>query len=404
MRKVLLAKYGEMALKGLNKSTFEDILIKNIKSVIKDCGEFEIKKAQSTIYILPADQFDTADEFSSFSYEDILEKVSKVFGIAALCIAWETEKEMGAVRNAAIKVVSDRLNTDKDKPKTFKAEAKRSDKLFPLKSPQICAEIGNCILDELPNMKVDVHDPDITVTIEIRDFGAYIHSGQIPGAGGLPLGSSGKALVLLSGGIDSPVAAYMMAKRGIALEALHFSSPPYTSGRALEKVVMLCRELSEYTGSINLHVAEFTGIQQAIQKNCAEEYATILTRRMMMRTANNVAKRQNLKAIITGESVAQVASQTLDALICVDVLARFPVLRPVAGMDKNQIIEIARKIGTYETSILPYEDCCTVFTPKHPKTRPSLEAVMVEEQKLNTQESSIKMKFQKISKDLTIGY
>ena len=371
IKKVILAKYGEIVLKGLNKSTFEDILLKNLANAISPFGEFIIRKAQSTVYITPRNE--ESDIETAFG------KTAKVFGISAVSMANVAEKDMNSIKEVTAKTIENLPFS----PKTFKIEAKRSDKKFPLNSPQICVETGEYILNKFPHLQVDVHNPDVAVVVEVRESNAYIHAGKTAGAGGLPLGSSGKGLLLLSGGIDSPVAAYMMAKRGVSLEALHFTSPPYTSGRSLEKVITLCKDLQDYTGRIPLYIVEFAEMQCAIRDHCADEYSTIILRRMMMRIANKLAQKRKLKAIITGESVAQVASQTLDAIKCTDITAEHPVFRPVVGMDKNEIIQTARKIGTYETSILPYEDCCTVFTPKHPKTRPTLEAVEKEESKFD---------------------
>ena len=269
----------------------------------------------------------------------------------------------------------------KDK-KTFKVEAKRADKTFPLTSPQISAEVGGAVLAACPYLRVDVHNPDVTVQVEVRESAAYIHAGQFRGAGGLPVGTNGKGLLLLSGGIDSPVAGYMMAKRGVKLEALYFESMPYTSEQARDKVLQLAQKVARYAGSINVHVVSLTDIQEKLMQNCEEEYFTLLLRRYMMEIANRVAAANGCEAIITGESLGQVASQTMQALGVTNAIARYPVFRPAIGMDKEEIIAIARKIDTFETSILPYEDCCTVFTPRHPKTRPVLSRVEEEERKL----------------------
>jgi thiamine biosynthesis protein ThiI len=267
--------------------------------------------------------------------------------------------------------------------KTFKVEAKRSDKSFPLDSMALAREIGGVVLDTVPRIKVDVHNPDVTVMVEIREFGAYIHAGRFKAAGGMPVGTNGRALLLLSGGIDSPVAGYMIAKRGVKLEAVHFESFPYTSERAREKVLTLAKELCEYCGHIRVHVISLTEIQEALRDNCNEEYFTLLLRRCMMELANRVAEEGEYQCLITGESLGQVASQTMGALAVTDCVANIPVLRPCIGLDKEEIVCIARQINTFDTSILPYEDCCTVFTPKHPKTRPELEKVLAEEQKLD---------------------
>ena len=275
------------------------------------------------------------------------------------------------------------LGRELRKIRAFKVEAKRSDKKFPLKSPEIAAEVGGYLLSRFSNLRVDVHEPDLVIFVEIRDQAAYIHGPQLDGAGGMPVGSSGKAMLLVSGGIDSPVAGYMMAKRGLEIEAIHFAAPPYTSEYARQKVISLCREVCEYAGRIKLHVVNFTHVQEEIRDKCPEEYFTIIMRRYMMKIAERLARENGCGALITGESVAQVASQTLYALGCTDVACELPVLRPVIGMDKNEIIAISRKIGTFETSILPYEDCCTVFTPRHPRTKPKLRDVLRAEQSLD---------------------
>lgn len=362
-KEVIMIKNGEIALKGLNRKSFEDVLVKNIKWRLKTLGKFKLTRAQSTMYIEPIE-----DEID---FEEAVERLQKVFGIAAFTRALVVEKDEKTIKEQAVSYMKDTLPY----AKTFKVTAKRADKKFPLQSPQIQREIGGALLQAYPHLKVDVHNPQVTVTIEIRDFGAYIHAEQIKGAGGMPVGTSGKALVMISGGIDSPVAAYMMAKRGLQLHAVHFVSPPYTSDRALQKVQTLCEKVSEYAGKIHFHVVPFTKIQEAIRDNCPEELFTIIMRRLMMEISMKIASKNDLKALITGESLGQVASQTIGAIATTDDVCTIPVFRPLIGMDKNEIVEIARKIDTFETSILPYEDCCTVFTPKHPKTRPDLEIV-----------------------------
>ncbi len=358
-----MIKLGEIALKGLNRKTFEDTLVKNIKWRLRGVGKFSVTRAQSTMYIEPKED--------DIDFEEAVEHLQKVFGIAAFTRALVTEKELSCIQKDAVEYMKDVLPY----AKTFKVTAKRADKKFPLTSPQIQQELGGVLLEAYPHLKVDVHNPEVTVTIEIRDFGAYIHAKQLPGAGGMPVGSSGKAMVLISGGIDSPVAAYMMAKRGLILHAIHFVSPPYTSDRAQQKVEDLCEIVSQYAGKITFHCVPFTKIQEAIKLHCPEEFFTIIMRRLMMEIAIRVSEENDLKALITGESLAQVASQTIGAIAATDEVCTMPVFRPLIGMDKNEIIEIARKIGTFETSILPFEDCCTVFTPKHPKTRPNLAQV-----------------------------
>ena len=363
MKEIVLVKYGEMVLKGLNKRSFEDMLTKNIKRRLKNLGRFQITSAQSTTYITPLDD--------DIDLSEVIDRVGKIFGIAALCRACVCEKDFGDITAKSIDYLDDILSG----AKTFKVNAKRADKAFPMKSPEICAELGGILLEKFPNLTVDVKNPEVTVTVEIRDTNAYIHAENIKGAGGLPVGSSGKAMLLLSGGIDSPVAAYMMAKRGVRITAIHYVSPPYTSERAQLKVEQLCEKLTDYCGGIAFYCVPFTEIQEAIKDNCPEEYFTVRMRRLMMEIAQRIAEKDNCLALITGESVGQVASQTMSAIACTDAVCRIPVFRPLVGMDKTEIIEIARKIDTFETSVLPYEDCCTVFTPRHPKVRPSLSDV-----------------------------
>lgn len=366
MKEIILAKYGEIALKGDNRSTFEDMLVKNIKRRLKKIGKFDYFRRQSTIYIEPLEDADI---------EAALESLKNVFGIGAIQRCAVFEKDFDVVA----KNVGEYLKPALENAKTFKVEAKRSDKSFPLKSPDIQQKLGDVVLDNFPHLGVDVHNPEVTVRLEIRDNGAYLSAQRIVGAGGMPVGSSGKALLMLSGGIDSPVAGYMMAKRGLVVDCIHYVSPPYTSDRARLKVEKLCEEMTEFCGNIIFYCVPFTEIQEAIRDNCPEEYFTVIMRRLMVKIANKVCKRDKYGAIITGESLAQVASQTLSALGCTNAVAEFPVFRPVIGMDKIEITEISRKIGTYETSILPYEDCCTVFSPKHPRTKPTLEEIIAAE-------------------------
>ncbi len=363
MKEIILCKYGEIALKGDNRSTFEDMLVKNIKRRLKHIGKFEYSRRQSTIYVEPIEDADI---------EAALRSLRNVFGIGAIQRCAVFEKDFDAV----CANVGEYLKSALENAKTFKVEAKRSDKSFPLKSPDIQQKLGDVVLDNFPHLGVDVHNPEVTVRLEIRDNGAYLSAERIIGAGGMPVGSSGKALLMLSGGIDSPVAGYMMAKRGLVVDCIHYVSPPYTSDRARMKVEALCEEMTEYCGNIIFYCVPFTEIQEAIRDNCPEEYFTVIMRRLMVKIANRVCRRDGYGAIITGESLAQVASQTLPALGCTNAAAEFPVFRPVIGMDKIEITDISRKIGTYETSILPYEDCCTVFSPKHPRTRPTIEEVL----------------------------
>ena len=363
-QELILIKVGEIALKGLNRRTFEDVLMKNIKRHLAPLGKFEVRSAQSTIYVRPLEE--------GVDLDDACERVGKVFGIAAYSRACMAKKDMDDINRTAAEYLKEAL----EEASTFKVEAKRSDKAFPLKSPAICAETGGYLLERFPNLSVDVHEPDITVTVEIRDFGAYVRGEAERGAGGIPVGTGGKAAVLISGGIDSPVAAYRMAKRGLALDHIHFASPPYTSERAKLKVKALAQLTSIYTGSSNLFVVPYTKPQEYIRDNAPDVLFTVLMRRSMMRIANVIAKKQGCEALITGESLAQVASQTVKALQCTDAAQDLPILRPLIGMDKTEIVETARHINTFETSILPYEDCCTIFTPPHPKIRPELAEIL----------------------------
>lgn len=374
MNEVILIKNGELALKGLNRSVFEDALIKNLRISIKDCGPHNIRKAQSTIYIEPSDD--------SFDFEKALDRVSKVFGIAAFSRARVCEKDMDKILETVPEYLYERLSS----VKTFKVEAKRADKRFPFKSPEISAMVGGAILSKFHHLKVDVHNPDEIITVEIRDYAAYIRAGQIHGAGGLPVSTAGKAAILISGGIDSPVAAYTMAKRGLKLDAIHFASPPYTSPRAELKVKTLLSKVAVYSGTIKLAIVPFTEIQEKIAADCPEEYFTLIMRRMMMRIAEKIAVNNRCGALITGESLGQVASQTLPSIGVTDCVTTLPVLRPLIGNDKEEIISVSRKIDTFETSCLPYEDCCTVFTPKHPKTRPTPYLCEQAESSLNIEE------------------
>lgn len=364
MKEIILIKNGELALKGLNRSTFEDKMIKNIRRRLSDLGKVTFFKSQSTITVYP--------ESEEFDLDEAEARIGRVFGIAGYSRAALAEKDMADIQKVTLEYFSDKIFAYK----TFKVEAKRSDKKFPLKSPEICREIGALMLSNYPFLKVDVHNPDLIITVEIRDKEAYIRGNQKKGAGGIPVGTSGRGAVLMSGGIDSPVAAYMMARRGLEIMGVHFAAPPYTSEMAENKVKMLTEKVSKFAGRIELYIVPFTEIQVAIRDNCPEEYFTIIMRRIMMQIAEKVALMHGAKALITGESLGQVASQTLMALACTDCACEMPILRPLVGMDKNDIVETARKIDTFETSILPYEDCCTVFTPKHPNTRPKKEDVL----------------------------
>lgn len=364
MKEIILCKYGEIALKGLNKSSFVSTLVKNVKRRLRRFGKFDYWRSQSTLYISPLED--------SIDMDEVLEAVGKIFGIVKMYKALEVEKTMEAILGDTLDYLADAL----EDAQTFKVEAKRADKKFPHKSPEICAELGHVILEKFPHLSVDVHEPDVTVFVEIREKHAFVNAMKFDGAGGLPIGTSGRGMLLLSGGIDSPVAGYMLAKRGMQIQAIHFEAPPYTSERARLKVEKLAEEISEYCGDIAFHCVPFTDIQVAIRDNCPEELFTIIMRRLMMEIAQRICERENCSCLITGESLGQVASQTMGAIVCTDAACRMPVFRPCIGMDKSEIVEIARKIDTFDTSILPYEDCCTVFTPKHPRTRPVLQDVI----------------------------
>ncbi|MBQ8141130.1 MAG: tRNA 4-thiouridine(8) synthase ThiI [Clostridia bacterium] len=374
MKEIILCKYGEIVLKGANRKYFEDMLCREIRKRTKAYGSFDVYRAQSTIYIEASD--DGAD------FDGMFDAARKVFGIVSVSRAAVCDKNIDAISDTVRNYIPDYLS----EAKTFKVEAKRSDKTFPLDSMEISREIGGVVLECCPKISVDVHKPDVVVKVEIREFGAYVSAGVFKGAGGMPVGSNGKGLLLLSGGIDSPVAGYMLAKRGVKLEAVHFESFPYTSERAKEKVLDLARLVAVYAGDIKVHIVSLTHIQEELVKHCDEDYFTLLLRRYMMTIAEKVARDNGCGALITGESVGQVASQTMQALGVTDAAVNIPVFRPCIGLDKEEIVQISRQINTFETSILPYEDCCTVFTPKHPKTRPELTKVLVQEQKLNFDE------------------
>lgn len=371
MKEIILIKNGELALKGLNRSSFESTLIKNIKYRLHDLGKLKIVRSQSTVTIEPQND--------GYDFEEACDRIGKVFGLAAYSRAAVAPKDIDKITEIALEYLKPQL----ENAETFKVEAKRSDKSFPLKSPEICKILGGEILKRFHHLKVDVHNPEKTVVVEIRDVSAYIRCGQIKGAGGMPVGTAGKAEVLISGGIDSPVASWMMARRGLKLDAVHFASPPYTSLRAEMKVKKLLQKVAKYSGGINLAVVPFTEIQEQIAEKCPEEYFTLIMRRFMMRIAEKIAQKNNCGCLITGESLGQVASQTLPALNTTNAVVSTPVFRPLIGMDKEDIIEISRKIDTFETSIEPYEDCCTVFTPKHPRTRPTVEQCIEAEKNMD---------------------
>ncbi len=372
MQEIILIKMGELTLKGLNKHVFEDALLRNLRQALAPLGEVRVRSAQSAIYVEPK----TPD----YDMDEAAARVGRVFGIVQYARACQVEKTMDAVRAGAAEYLAAAL----EDARTFKVNAKRADKRFPVGSPEICAELGADLLARFPHLSVDVHQPDVTVNVEIRDFGAYIHGTQLHGAGGIPVGTGGRAAVLISGGIDSPVAAWTIAKRGVELTPVHFASPPYTSERAEQKVIDLLKKVSAYSGPMTLRIVPFTEIQEHIANDCPEELFTIIMRRYMMKIAERIAQRAQAQALVTGESLGQVASQTIQAIGCTDEAVKtMPVFRPLIGMDKEEIIRIARRIDTFETSILPYEDCCTVFTPKHPRTRPILHYVVEAEQKMD---------------------
>lgn len=373
MKEIFLLKLGEIVLKGANKRQFESRLRQNVRRRMKRYGNFDVYIMQSTVYVEPLDE--QADVDSAW------EACRSIFGVVSLCRCRPCDKDMDAVFEA----VENYLGEDLDCAESFKVESKRSDKSFPMTSIQISQEIGGRLADAHPNCRVDVHHPEYTVFVEIRDFAAYVHGPAEPGAGGLPTGVGGRAMVLLSGGIDSPVAAYMIAKRGVEIEAVHFFSYPYTSQLAKDKVVELARLVTRYSGRMTVNVVSFTEIQEAIRDNCPEEYFTLIMRRFMMEISQKLAQRDGCGALITGENLGQVASQTMEAMAVTGAVVDLPIFMPLVGMDKEEIVTIARKIGTLETSILPYEDCCTVFTPKHPKTKPTLGQVLHAEQALDRQ-------------------
>ena len=373
-REIILIKNGELTLKGLNRNTFEIALMKNLRRSLRSIDEFDIQKSQSAIFIAP--KTDDVD------LDAACERVKKVFGIAAFSRALMVEKSMNAILQAS----GDYFEAALTAAHSFKVETKRADKTFQKPSPEISADVGEYLLGRFPHLTVDVHHPDVTVMVEIRDFGAYIHALQTAGAGGMPVGTAGKCALLISGGIDSPVAAYMMAKRGVELSAIHFASPPYTSERAEQKVISLLEKVAEYAGRTELMIVPFTRIQEEIRRACPEELFTLIMRRFMMRIATALAESRHCEALITGESVGQVASQTIPAIACTEAAAGLPVFRPLIGMDKEEIVTISRRIETFDISIQPYEDCCTVFTPRHPRTRPKLAMLEEAEQALPVEE------------------
>ena len=371
MNEMILLKLGEMVLKGLNRRSFEDKLQANIYRRLNNLGQFRVYTRQSTTYVEP--MTDACDMDGAW------EALTRVFGVVGLSRARACEKDKDAILAAAREYLDDKLSA----ARTFKVETKRADKTFPMTSIQLSQYVGGELDERYPDLKVDVHHPELTVHIEVRDYAAFVHADPEPGAGGLPVGINGRAVSLLSGGIDSPVASWMIAKRGVALEMVHFFSYPYTSNEAKEKVIDLARLLTPWCGRLTVHVVPFTAIQEELRRSCPQELFTLVMRRFMMRISEKVAQRCGARALVTGECLGQVASQTMEAMAVTGAVASLPILRPVVGMDKEDIVKIARKIGTFETSVLPYEDCCTVFTPRHPRLRPTLEELEAAEQGLD---------------------
>ncbi len=371
MNEIFLLKLGEIVLKGTNKRQFENRLRQNIRRRMKAYGEFDVYILQSTVYVEPMN--DEADVDAAW------EACRSIFGLVSLCRCKPCEKNLDSIYAA----IEEYLGDDLDCAASFKVESKRSDKNFPMTSIQISQEIGGRLAEAHPECLVDVHHPAYTVYVEVRDMAAYVHGPAVPGAGGLPTGVGGRAMCLLSGGIDSPVAAYMIAKRGVEIEAVHFFSYPYTSQLAKDKVLELARLVTKYCGRMTVNIVSFTQIQEAIRDNCPEEFFTLIMRRFMMEISQRIAKEDGCGALITGENLGQVASQTMEAMTVTGAVVDIPIFMPLVGMDKEEIVTIARKIGTMETSVLPYEDCCTVFTPKHPKTKPTIGQVKNAERKLD---------------------
>ena len=373
MREIFLCKYGEIALKGANRATFESLLIREIKFRLGHVGKFQVIKSQSVLRVEPA------EELTSEQFDTAYALLRKTFGIVAVSRVAQTEKDFDAIAKLAVEYLGEKL----EGARTFKVETKRADKRFPMTSDAVSRELGGRVLSRFNHLKVDVHNPQVLVKCEIRDDAAYIGSGQEQGAGGMPVGSNGRGLLLLSGGIDSPVAGWMMAKRGVKIEAVYYEAFPYTSIEAREKVIELARIVAGWAGSVRLHIVSLTEIEEEIAKSCNEDYFTLLLRRFMMTISERIAIASNCNALVTGESMGQVASQTIQALHVTNSAVNIPVFRPCIGLDKEEIVTYARRIGSFETSILPYEDCCTVFTPRHPKTKPELDKVIAEEQKLD---------------------
>ena len=390
MNEIFLLKLGEIVLKGANKRQFEGRLRQNVRRRMKPYGNFDVYIMQSTVYVEPMDE--QADVDGAW------DACHSIFGVVSLCRCRPCEKDL----NAIFEAVEAYLGDDLDCAKSFKVESKRSDKQFPMTSIAISQEIGGRLAEAHPGVEVDVHHPEYTVYVEVRDLAAYVHGPAEPGAGGLPTGVGGRAMCLLSGGIDSPVAAYMIAKRGVEIECVHFFSYPYTSQLAKDKVLELARLVTRFSGRMTVNIVSFTEIQESIRDNCPEEFFTLVMRRFMMEISQRIAKQDGCGALVTGENLGQVASQTMEAMAVTGAVVDIPVFMPLVGMDKEEIVTIARKIGTLDTSILPYEDCCTVFTPKHPKTKPTLGQVVHAEQKLE-REALIQRALESVEK-VTVKY
>lgn len=371
-RHLFIVRFGETALKGKNKSYFEKKLVDRVKKILRKFSGVDVYREEGLVFV---------SANSENSQEELVGEISKVFGISSISPAVETNPNMEDIYETAVNFMMNLI--EKESVRTFKVEAKRADKNFPVKSPEIARLVGGEVLKGCKVLKVDVRNPQVCLHVDVRRDKAYIYRKKIQGYGGLPLGTNGKGMLLLSGGIDSPVAGWMMAKRGMSIEAIHFHSYPYTSQRAQEKVEDLARQISIYCGDFKLHIVNLLPVQEEIIKTCPEEETTILVRRFMMKIAEKVGEQTGAKTLITGESLGQVASQTTESIVCTDQSVTMPVLRPLIAMDKVDIMDVAKKIGTYETSILPYEDCCTVFLPKHPVTRPKLESILHSEEKLN---------------------
>ena len=371
MKEIFLLKLGEIVLKGANKRQFEDKLRQNVRRRMRPYGNFDVYLMQSTIYVEPMDEM--------CDVEGAWDACNSIFGLVSLCRCRACEKDLDSI----FATIEEYLGDELDCAESFKVESKRSDKRFPLTSIGISQAIGGRLAEAHPSCRVDVHNPAYTVYVEVRDLAAYVHGPAVPGAGGLPTGVGGRAMCLLSGGIDSPVAAYMMAKRGVEIECVHFFSYPYTSELAKNKVLELARLVTRYCGRMTVNVVSFTQIQEAIRDNCPEEFFTLIMRRFMMEISQRIGQEHGCEALITGENLGQVASQTMQAMAVTGAVVDVPIFMPLVGMDKEEIVTIARKIGTMQTAILPYEDCCTVFTPKHPKTKPNLKQLIHAEKNLD---------------------